>query len=231
MGAPGAEAPVVPGTEITLTFQSGGQAGGSGGCNSYGSQYQVQDGTISFDAIITTEMACLDEGVMDQEQRYYQALQAAGTYELAGDQLKITSGDGQVVLNFVRSQPGTPTGPAGGADTLVNTRWTVVSIAEAGTASSPVAGSMVTLEFSSETQAGGNGGCNMYGAEVQIQDGSITFGPITSTKMACADDSVTQQEQRYFQALQSAASYELTGDQLVITSSDGQTVLTFTKAA
>jgi heat shock protein HslJ len=103
MGAPGAETPVIPGTEITLAFQSGGQAGGSGGCNSYGSQYQVQDGTISFDAIFTTEMACLDEGVMDQEQRYYQALQAAETYKLAGDQLKITSGDGQTVLTFTKA--------------------------------------------------------------------------------------------------------------------------------
>lgn len=100
-GAPGAETPVVVGTDVTLRFEAGGQAGGSAGCNSFGGQYQAEDGQITFSQIISTLMACVDNNVMVQEQAYLQALQAAGTYTLDGDQLTVTTQDGATVLNFV----------------------------------------------------------------------------------------------------------------------------------
>ncbi|MGH2523598.1 MAG: META domain-containing protein [Anaerolineales bacterium] len=103
-GAPGAETPVVEGSTVTLEFQADGQATGSGGCNSYGGAYQAQDGALSFSAIASTKMACADEGMMQQEQRYFEALQSASGYELTGDQLAITYADG--VLNFVRRAAG-----------------------------------------------------------------------------------------------------------------------------
>lgn len=100
-GAPGAETPVIEGSTVTLSFGAGNQVGGSGGCNSYGGQYQVQDGTLSFSQIVSTLMACADEGVTRQEQQYFQALEAAGRFELTGDQLMIWYDAGQGVLNFV----------------------------------------------------------------------------------------------------------------------------------
>lgn len=101
-GTPGAETPVVEGSEVTLVFQEDGQAAGSGGCNSYGGLYQVENGVLSFGEVVSTLMACVDEQVMAQEQRYFQALQTAGRYELSADQLTIHYDDGQGVLNFVR---------------------------------------------------------------------------------------------------------------------------------
>jgi putative lipoprotein len=102
-GSPGAETPVVEGSEVTLAFQEDGQAGGSGGCNSYGGPYVVEDGVLSFGEIVSTLVACLDEQVMEQEQQYFQALQSAGQYVRGADQLTIYYDSGQRVLNFVAS--------------------------------------------------------------------------------------------------------------------------------
>src|SRR5690606_39716334 len=61
LGEPGAESPVVEGSEVTLEFRSDGQAVGSGGCNSYSSLFQVDGNTIRFEPVISTMMACRSE--------------------------------------------------------------------------------------------------------------------------------------------------------------------------
>lgn len=103
----GQEIPVLQGTNLTLGFQGNGQAGGSGGCNTFESRYEVQDGEISFHQLITTEMFCTAAGVMEQEQKYYNALQSANRFERSNDTLRIFYAGGQNVLNF----SSTPAGP------------------------------------------------------------------------------------------------------------------------
>ncbi len=100
-GEVGFETQVIEGTEVTLEFQSGGQVVGTGGCNSFGGQYQVSNGKISFSQIVSTEMACTAEGLMSQEAAYFQALQNTGEFELKDNQLTIWYNNGQSVLNFV----------------------------------------------------------------------------------------------------------------------------------
>ena len=107
-GAPGDETPVIEGSAITLEFGLDGQSTGSGSCNSYGGEYHAQDSTLSFNQIIQTEMACVDTGLMDQEQHYFQALQTAGRFELTQDQLMIWYDDGQGVLNLIQASSPTP---------------------------------------------------------------------------------------------------------------------------
>lgn len=107
-GSPGEEQPLVEGSTITLML-AGGQAGGSGGCNSYGGTYQVNGNSITFGEIIRTERACVDERVTEQEQRYFQALETASEYQIEGDQLRITYDAGNGFMIFERALDAGPT--------------------------------------------------------------------------------------------------------------------------
>lgn len=109
---------------------------------------------------------------------------------------------------------------------LENTLWNLVSFGEPGVETPLVQGSAITLLLGAG-QAAGTGGCNAYGGSYQVEGNSISFGAITSTKRACADTQATEQEGRYFQALESASEYEVNGDQLRITYDDGNGVLVF----
>ena len=58
----------------TIQFEAG-QVSGNASCNHYGGGYQIKGEKISFDALYSTEMACLDPiGVMEQERLYLKTL-------------------------------------------------------------------------------------------------------------------------------------------------------------
>lgn len=87
------------GTQITITFKAG-EISGNAGCNSYGGQYQVKDGKLTFSNLLSTLMACQDQGVMDQEQAYMQAIGQAAGFTLTDDRLQLTNANGNVILEF-----------------------------------------------------------------------------------------------------------------------------------
>lgn len=90
-------APVLSGTEITLTFQDG-QATGSAGCNTYEAEYSDDGTTVAFGPAAATEMACVTPaGVMEQEQRYLQFLDTAA-YHVVGSQLWLRRPDGHALV-------------------------------------------------------------------------------------------------------------------------------------
>jgi heat shock protein HslJ len=99
----GAAAPVVPGSSVTLDFGTDSQAGGTAGCNSYGGAYSVSGNSLSFKQLISTMMACADNNLMQQEQRYLKGLNGANQYTLAGDGLTISDAAGTSTLNFVQT--------------------------------------------------------------------------------------------------------------------------------
>lgn len=103
-GTSGDTTDVIEGTEVTLQFEGDGQAGGNGGCNSYGTTYEVSNGALSFGEIVTTLMACSGEGIMEQEDAYLAALRSAEAFEVTADQLEILYDGGDRVLTFERME-------------------------------------------------------------------------------------------------------------------------------
>lgn len=106
-GTPGAEEPLIEDSTITLML-AGGQAGGSGGCNSYGGTYQVEGNTITFGEMTRTLRACADERITEQEDLYLAALGSASQYQIEGDQLLIAYDNGNGLLIFESVVPGGP---------------------------------------------------------------------------------------------------------------------------
>lgn len=197
-------AELMPGTEITLLFENEGSAGGSSGCNFYGVDVAVEQGnSIRFTQAISTAMACLDEGVMEQESAYLQALEAVATYAVRDGQRVLVAENGdELVFDVLPQLPGS--------------QWHLVSLGDEAV----LANSEITLQFDDSGSAAGTGGCNSYGTTYTANGQSITFTPAVATEMACLDEGIMAQEIAYFAALAEASSYTLTDDALTIVYGD-----------
>ncbi len=105
---------------------------------------------------------------------------------------------------------------------LSGTSWVLESF-ETDTGVVPVAvpGS-ITLEFQTNGQAGGSGGCNGYGGPYQAEAGALSFGDIASTLMLCDNEDLMGQEQLFYEALQNTSAYTLDGEALTITHANGK---------
>ncbi|HEX8598494.1 MAG TPA: DUF4377 domain-containing protein [Chloroflexia bacterium] len=85
----------------TLNFDADGRATGSGGCNSFGGEYQAgSGGSLTFGTLISTRKACAGE-IMQWESTYFQALESASAYALEDNQLRITFANEQGTLTYV----------------------------------------------------------------------------------------------------------------------------------
>ena len=118
---------------------------------------------------------------------------------------------------------------AGGATSVVaplpGTSWVLEEIG--GT---PVAQrGRATLEFAESGRASGHGSCNRFSGLATMVGDSLALGPLMSTKMACVEDALTNQETRYLDLLGSARRYAVSADTLRIYGADGG-VLRFTRA-
>ncbi|MEZ4769238.1 MAG: META domain-containing protein [Caldilineales bacterium] len=138
-------------------------------------------------------------------------LDATTTYEM---RVQLNDGTTQTQQVTVTVNPGNP---------LADTRWLLVSF-EPGRV--PLPNTTTTVAFGGSGELTGSGGCNTYSGGYSVNGTSLTVGPLASTEMACEPD-VMDQEQLYLAALQSAASFDLPGGQLVLFDAAGQEILRY----
>ena len=87
---------------------------------------------------------------------------------------------------------------------------------------------LLNLQFEENGNVNGEGGCNSFFATYQVSsDGKLIFGPVGSTKMACADG--MELENSYFTAISRVAQFRTADGQVTLASADGKTVLTFNR--
>ena len=88
----------------TMEFDAEGRVFGSGGCNRFTGSYTFEEGKLAFGPLAGTKMMC-PEAVMDQEDRYHQALGAVDRVVADGPYLLIYVAGSEQPLRFTRMEP------------------------------------------------------------------------------------------------------------------------------
>jgi heat shock protein HslJ len=203
----GADLPLVPGSNPSVTF-SGTDVNGTTGCNSFFGTFSVDGDSISFDQLGQTEMGC-DERRSTQEQQIMAVLAAADRWGFEGDILTVgaAAGTGAIELGPGEGPPATVA--------LEGTVWILDSLVDGDRVSSTVAGSHSTLTIDGGT-VGGDSGCNTFGAEATLDPPTIAITDLTTTERACVDQPIMDQEGFVYDVLGNATSFAIDGDQLTI---------------
>jgi heat shock protein HslJ len=110
--------------------------------------------------------------------------------------------------------------PGGTAEALAGTEWRLEEL----NGQPPVASPNVpvpTLAFAADGErASGNGGCNQFNGSYTQDGESLRFGPLASTRRACADEAGNAQETAYLRALESTTRYSATAERLELYAGD-----------
>ena len=97
---------LVAGSTITAEFEADGKISGSAGCNSYSGGYTASSAnkTLDMSPLISTRMMCHQPaGVMEQENNFLRALEAAATYRIEAGWLTIRKADGSSAVRFFKA--------------------------------------------------------------------------------------------------------------------------------
>jgi heat shock protein HslJ len=174
----GADFPIVPNTQLRLSFPSGQQLGASAGCNSMFGKYRLDGNILVVSQMGTTEMACNPPALMMQETWFSQLLTSAPTLAVDGDNLTLTSG--ATVVKMLDREVAEPDAQ------LVGPKWTVESIITGETGSSVPQGATAWLQFGADGRVTLNTGCNSGGGSYTADASTITFNQLAITAMGCS---------------------------------------------
>ncbi len=109
---------------------------------------------------------------------------------------------------------------------LDGTQWNLNTLIDStGASMGALPNVTATLEFKAG-RATGKGSCNNYFTSYTQADDQLTFTGVGSTRMACQPD-VMAQETAFFNALNTTASFAITGEQLNLRDKVGKVLATF----
>ena len=203
----GTDRPLVPGSEIRLTFRDG-QLGAQAGCNHLSAAYEIDGDQLTAGPMGGTEMGC-PEPLMEQDT--WLARLFAKPVTVGDDPLTLTSGE--VVLTLAPREEVSPDRP------LAGTRWVLDGVMEGDAVSSVPAGPDVVLVLTG-TAATVTGLCNGWGAEVTVADGAVTWTPGMRTLMACADEARNSLDTEVSALLAGRTAYDIEERTLRLTRGD-----------
>jgi heat shock protein HslJ len=191
---------------------------GSGGCNTYSAGYTITGDRLTISQAISTMMACPEPGVMEQEAAFLALLEKVAGFAITNGELALSDETGAVLLRY---------GPIQAAP-LAGTNWamTFYNNGKDGFVSA-LEGATVTAVFNADGTVNGSAGCNNFTGAYKVEGDNITIGPLASTRKACPEPGVMEQETAYLAALESAATLKIRGDQLELARADGARAASF----
>lgn len=203
--------------EAEITFKpgaaepdiSGGDSGGSVGCNSFGADSEIVGDTVKISDLAMTTMGCPGPvgefekkfiGVFDND------LKAAIEERDGARTLTLTSPDGDSIT--LRDGPAV-TPP------LKGTRWAVETTADTKT------DTKAYLTLTGDNTVTGSLGCNTFHGRATVRSGTIEFGRLATTRMVCSGP-VMKTERELTEILSGKVSYQQERDSLTLTTAAGE---------
>ena len=208
-----------------------GRVAGDAGCNAYSGAYASTPdaasaadgptgptlrGALRVGPCATTMMACPPPQA-DVERGFLAALAATAGYVVDGGRLALLDQTGAVVAELLAAPADAYVG-AWEATGVNNGRQAVTSLA---------AGSSIALDLGSDGRVTGNATCNRYVGAYAVNGDGIRFGPLATTRMACPDEELAEQERAYLAGLTAATSWSVRGDRLELRDAHGALQATF----
>lgn len=198
---------LVPGSQVRFTFDDK-TMGITAGCNNLSGDYALDGDRLAVGPIGGTEMGC-SAPLMDQDTWL------AGLFErpvtVGGDPLTFTIGT--VVLELADREEVSPDRP------LVGTRWRVDSLVSGDAVSSVPNGVEAWLEIAEDGTLTVNTGCNQGSGTVTVDDATLTFGPLATTRKLCkfTNNGGQEVEQTMLEVLVGETTYQIEEQSLSIT--------------
>ena len=186
---------LVPDTEYADAEFDASRVSGFGGCNRYDALYRTGGRTLFITDPASTLMACVEPS-MDFETAYLALLGQSRFFTARANTLTIYGPGGETLLVFDAA----PENPLLG-------RWVVDSYSNApGSVVAVLPGTELDVVFGIGNVAG-FAGCNQFSGTYGTNGNVVRIGQLATTRIACADDVMTQ-ETAFLEALQGAALIE-----------------------
>ncbi|MEN8172713.1 MAG: META domain-containing protein [Chloroflexota bacterium] len=111
-----------------------------------------------------------------------------------------------------------------GANSLDGTKWALVSYGPAENQTSAIPDIFAYIYFNTEGNIEGKVGCNSFSGAYEVSGKTLTTGPLMSTLMGC-ESPIMEQETAVMMLLNGELPFEIDGENLTITSEDGNSEL------
>ncbi|MFE7182374.1 META domain-containing protein [Streptomyces erythrochromogenes] len=191
------------------------QVKGNYGCNGFTATASFAGtSAVTVTPGASTTMACAD---MEFETAFAKLFTGRLTIDRGPDRLTLKTADGSTIA-MTSAPPATPDAP------LTAVEWTVQSLISGTSVSSLPAGAADTARFTiaADLSVSGTLGCNRFSAQVTRDGDRLTFGPLTTTRMAC-DGPAGEVEAKLTELFASGPLVSgIEGRRLTLTAADGK---------
>lgn len=228
------EGPVyVPeGIEVDLECINPGLISGSAGCNGYSSAYFLDEGDISIEDVLVTDMACLDERRMETEHHFLERLNNISRAYILDGKLVFADSEDREMLVFVdsgkdpgRLRPGRMADPGD----VTGYTWYLCPDIDRNPRSGFSENVTVTLTFGEDGMLFGYSGCKNYSADYKLEKGRLIIGEIKTAGDICPAGEGLETEYRYIDKLKFINGTYVNGNKLYLLNFFGVETLTFEK--